>query len=308
VNLPTLDIIIVNWNAGRQLETTLRSIATARSDGFTLGAVVVVDNGSTDDSLQLPALDLPLRIVRNRENRGFAAACNQGAREGSGDVILLLNPDTELEADSLRVPLDYLAAPGHERVGIIGIQLVDDQRHVARSCARCARPAHFWIKLLGLDRLFPGRFVAHVMEEWPHDATRPVDHVIGAFYMVRRPLWDTLGGFDERFFVYLEDLDFSCRAKAAGWTVMFLTEARARHAGGGTSDRVKALRLALSLESRIRYGFKHFSLPQGIALAAATLVAEPVIRLADALGRGRLQTAPDIIGGFWLLYSRLMRR
>ncbi len=307
VTLPTLDIIIVNWNAGRQLETVLRSIAPARDGSFALGTVVVVDNGSTDGSLQLPALDLPLRIVRNGSNRGFASACNQGFREANGDLVLLLNPDTELQADSLSVPVGYFMAEQHERVGIVGIQLVDGDGRIARSCAQCPRPVHFWVKLLGLDRLFPGRVLAHVMEEWPHDSTRPVDHVIGAFYMVRRSLWNALGGFDERFFVYLEDLDFSCRARQAGWSVAYLTGTRARHAGGGTSERVKPLRLAFSLESRVRYGFKHFALPQACALAAATLVVEPVIRLAGALRSGRTQTAADIVGGFRLLYSRLLR-
>lgn len=305
---PSLDIVIVNWNAGRQLETALRSIVLARASSFTLASVTVVDNGSTDDSLQLPVLDLPLRILRNDVNRGFAAACNQGARAGGGDVVLLLNPDVELAPDALTTPLRYLESAGHERVGIVGIQLVDDEGHVARSCARCPRPGHFWIKLLGLDRVWPARFPAHVMEEWPHEATREVDHVIGAFYAVRRPLWTTLGGLDERFFVYLEDLDFSCRARQGGWSVVYLADTRARHAGGGTSAQVKPLRLALALESRIRYGFKHFSAVQAWALAAATLLVEPLVRMADAARRGQPGQLRDTVVGYRLLIQRLAGR
>lgn len=302
---PSLDIVIVNWNAGRQLETVLRSIAHACDDSFTLSRVVIVDNGSTDGSLELPALELPVHIIRNGENRGFAAACNQGARAGDADAVLLLNPDTELATDSLAVPMRYLFAPDHADVGVVGIQLVDDEGHVARSCARCPTPSHFWTKLLGLDRLWPATCRAHVMEEWPHDATRPVDHVIGAFYLVRRTVWTALDGLDERFFVYLEDIDFSCRARRAGWHVMYLTEARARHTGGGTSEQVKPMRLALALESRMRYGRKHFSVAQSWLLAAATLGLEPWIRFADALRRGDWQRLHDTARGYRMLWQRL---
>lgn len=301
---PSLDIVIVNWNAGRQLETVLRSIAGARASSFTLASVVIVDNGSTDNSLELPPLDLPIQVIRNSTNRGFAAACNQGARAGTGDVVLLLNPDTELEPSSLSAPLAWLGSPSRERVGIVGIQLIDDAGHVARSCARSPQPHHFWIKVLGLDRLWPARFQSHVMDEWPHDSTREVDHVIGAFYMVRRQLWTALSGMDERFFVYLEDVDFSTRARQAGWSVVFLAEARARHTGGGTSAQVKPLRLALALESRLRYGLKHFPAIHAMALTGGTFVIEPWLRVVDALRRGQLSQVRETLAGYTILWRR----
>src|SRR5438094_1323064 len=93
----TLDIIIVNWNAGKPFRDCLLSIKNAKKSGFNLTRVVVVDNGSTDGSLDaIHTAGLPLTVIRNPENRGFAAACNQGAKESKADYLLFLNPDTRL--------------------------------------------------------------------------------------------------------------------------------------------------------------------------------------------------------------------
>jgi hypothetical protein len=138
--------------------------------------------------------------------------------------------------------------------------------------------------MLGLDRI--ARMPSHLMEEWDHTTTRDVDHVMGAFYLVRRRLFEQLHGFDERFFVYLEDLDLSIRVRDAGYRIVFLAEARTFHKGGGSSERVKATRLFYSLHSRIQYGFKHFGRLPAAALLAGTLVLEPPIRVAVALATG----------------------
>src|SRR5271156_1399355 len=100
--LPSLDIIIVNWNAGSQLQQCLDSIRTANFDGFELLRVVVVDNASSDGSADhLPPGNVPLSVIRNTTNRGFAAACNQGAMDSSASYLLFLNPDIVLASDSL---------------------------------------------------------------------------------------------------------------------------------------------------------------------------------------------------------------
>ena len=109
--------------------------------------------------------------------------------------------------------------------------------------------------------------------------------MIGAFYLVRRNLYEELGGFDERFFVYLEDLDFSYRARQHGWHTQYLADVQAFHAGGGTSDQVKALRLYYALRSRIQYSFKHHGRFGAFCVLAATVVAEPLARLAVAIAR-----------------------
>lgn len=302
----SLDIVIVNWNAGQQLCDCLKSIEHARKDGFEIRSVVVVDNASSDHSVdRLGNLNLPLRIVRNRQNRGFAAACNQGVAGSTADLFLFLNPDTRLRDNSIREPIRFMAAQQNADVGTCGIQLIDGDGQANRTCARFPEAKDFFYGTFGLDRLFPRVFPSYVMREWAHDHNREVNHVMGAFFLVRSALFRKLGGFDERFFVYLEDLDFSLRAHRAGWRTYFLATAKAYHKGGGTSEQVKAKRLSYALQSRILYGFKHFGEAKGKALMLATLLIEPLTRIGFAAIMQSPKQCAETIEGFKLLTREL---
>jgi len=305
---PRLDIVVVNWNAGRQLRECIDSIAAARKERFELERVVVVDNASRDGSVDALARgDIPLSVIRNTTNRGFAGACNQGASGSRSEYLLFLNPDTRLFDDSLDVPVGFLEEPAHAAFGVCGLQLVDASGRIHRSCARHPTPRHVANRLLGLDRVAPRPFPSHAMVEWDHAQDREVDHVMGAFLLVRRPLFDALGGFDTRFFVYLEDLDLTLRARRLGQRTMFLARARAYHRSGGTSEQAKAERLCYSLRSRMLYGRKHFGRGAALALDAGTLVVEPVIRLAAAALRLRWREAGETLRGFGLLWRATLR-
>jgi hypothetical protein len=141
------------------------------------------------------------------------------------------------------------------------------------------------------------------MADWDHTHTRDVDHVIGAFSLVRRAVFDALEGFDERFFVYLEDLDFSRRARNAGWRTVYLADAQAFHAGGGTSRQIKARRLFYALRSRLLYAFKHFPRAGAISVMFATLMIEPLSRSLAALLRGSWSGLKET----WSAYGMLWR-
>ncbi len=161
----TLDIVVVNWNAGDQLRECLASIPQAVR-GIALDRVVVVDNASTDGSVDLlDGLELPLTVLRNRVNGGFAAACNQGAAGSVADYVLFLNPDTRLLADSLRVPAAFMGDPAHAGVGICGIQLVDDAGDVSRTSVRFPTAYQMMGRSVGFDRLLPERFPGHFMTD-----------------------------------------------------------------------------------------------------------------------------------------------
>ncbi|HHV61377.1 MAG TPA: glycosyltransferase family 2 protein [Firmicutes bacterium] len=299
-------MIIVNWNAGEQLRECLQSIVAAEMTGIVLPRVVVVDNDSTDGSLSgLEDIELPLEIIRNQENRGFGAACNQGAQGSRADYLLFLNPDVRLSTNSLSVPLEFMERPENGRVGICGIQLIDDTGKVARTCARFPTPGRFIAKACGLSQLLPRVFPSHFMIEWDHGETRVVDQVMGAFFLVRRSLFEKLGGFDERFFVYFEDLDFSLRAHDIGWESVYLASSRAFHRGCGTSDRIPATRLFYSLRSRIQYARKHFSFGGTVLVTLATLFIEPVARIFLAVLYGSKQELHDTLRAFILLWRWL---
>jgi N-acetylglucosaminyl-diphospho-decaprenol L-rhamnosyltransferase len=232
--MPTLDVVIVNYNSGEDLRACLESLAhDEKTPLVSLDRVVVVDNASSDQSLSLvPVSSLPLVILRNPVNHGFAAACNQGAHGSRAEFLLFLNPDARLLPRSLDRLIHLLSQPERCRVGICGVQLLDARGEVRRTCMRFPSAARFVIKLLGFTRLSPERFPAYGMTDWPHDGTREVDAVLGAFFLVRRTVYEMLNGFDERYFLYFEEVDFCRRAYSAGWRTLYAADIQACHRGG----------------------------------------------------------------------------
>lgn len=298
-----LSIIIVNWNSRSQLADVVSSIGKYHHD--LVSSVIIIDNASTDDSLDrveaLKAVPLNLRIIPSSMNLGFGSACNIGARKSGSEYMLFLNPDAALHADTLPKALAYMQDTANAKVGICGVQLLDEAGCVSRSCARFPSAMGLAVHAVGLDRLFPR--LGHHMAEWDHAQIRSVDHVIGAFFLVRSSVFQSLQGFDERFFVYLEDLDFSYRARQAGWHSVYLADVQAFHAGGGTSNQVKARRLFYSLRSRLLYAFKHFSWRGAVGVLLATLLLEPVSRSALALFRRSWSGFTET----WTAYGMLWR-
>jgi GT2 family glycosyltransferase len=277
-----LDIVIVTWNSGSIVQECLRSVARAAGHGVRVERVVLVDNASTVPPAVPPDLGLHVEVVRNERNRGFAAACNQGAGHGRADYLLFLNPDVVLGRDALAAPMAWLDDARHRRTGIVGIRLVDERGVTARTCARRPTRASFLAALLRLHHL-ARVFRTHLMAEWDHSHTREVDHVLGAFYMVRRAVFEALGGFDERFFVYFEDLDFSLRARDAGWTVQYLAAAEAVHRGGWTTGLHREDRLYHDWRSRVAFARKHFGRGTAAGTALVTALVDPLLRVGSGV-------------------------
>jgi GT2 family glycosyltransferase len=263
--------------------------------------IVVVDNGSIDGSEACVEQLSKVKLIRAGENLGFGKACNLGVKHATSEYLLFLNPDATLYADTLPKVLAYMQDPANAKVGICGVQLLDEFGHVSRSCARFPSPFRFVAHAIGADRIFPR--LGHFMAEWDHKQTRLVDQVIGAFFLVRRNLFETLRGFDERYFVYFEEVDFSYRAHQAGWQSVYLADAQAFHAGGGTSNQIKARRLFYSLRSRLLYSFKHFSWIGAVGVLLATLFVEPLSRSALALLRRSWSGLQET----WAAYGMLWR-
>jgi len=303
---PSLEIIVVNWNARQHLGACLSLIRAARRDGFELKRVVVVDNASADgsvDKLHFP--DLPLSLVRNSENRGFAAACNQGARGSSADYLLFLNPDLRVLADSLQIPIQFMEESRNAGVGICGIQLLDEEGNVSQSCSRFPTTPRILSQMLGLDRLFPNHFRGHFLAQQDHLRSGQVDQVMGAFFLVRRNLFESLDGFDERFFVYFEDLDFSYRANKAGWQCYHVATAQAYHRGGGCSEQVKGKRLYYSLSSRILYFYKHFGWVAASGVLLGTVAIEPFSRLVLAVAHKSAREMQETVRAYAMFWRSL---
>jgi hypothetical protein len=297
----------VDYDAGILLRECLASLASRPPIFGSLNRVVVVDNASGEPSQRhIQELSLPIVLMRNEENIGFAAACNQGARCSEADYLLFLNPDTRLEKNSLDVPARFLSAAENRDVGIVGIQLMDDRGRVSPTCRRFPTPSHYWNRALGLERISRSRFPTGGMEDFDHGHSRQVDQVMGAFFFVRRGVFEALGGFDERFFVYFEEIDFSLRALQVGWRSVFLSEAQAFHTGCGTTDKVKARRLFYSLRSRILYGYKHFGWIPATSVLMLTVLVEPISRIVWAISRGAWSEVGDSVKAFSMLWLSLV--
>lgn len=298
-----LDVVVVNWNSGAQLRACINSIA--KYGGEYVSQTIVVDNGSIDGSEGSVDGVANVTMIRAGTNLGFGKACNLGAQKASAEYILFLNPDAALYPDTLANAMCHMQKPSNLQVGICGVQLLDERGQVSRSCARFPSPERFLAHAAGMDRFVPT--LGHAMAEWDHAQIRCVDQVIGAFFLVRRHLFVSLRGFDERFFVYFEEVDFSYRASLAGWSSVYLADTQAFHAGGGTSHQVKARRLFYSMRSRLLYAGKHFSLGGLLLVLLSTLLLEPLSRIGYATLRGSWSAVKETVGAFGMLWRWLPR-
>ncbi len=299
-----LSVLIVNWNGGPLLERCRDSVHEALAPRMAgQYELVIVDNASRDDSITRATASHAETVLRNTHNVGFGAACNQAAARASGEFLLLLNPDCELRPGSVERCLAELRREDLP-VGICGVALEDETGHVAQTCHRFPGFASLLGSAVGLNSIWP-RLADSRMVEWDHRSDRTVDHVIGAFYLIRAATFEALGGFDERFFVYLEDLDLSLRARRMGLLTRFVAAPRSFHLGGGVSRQVKAERLFYATRSRLLYGFKHLPAWQAWTHAVMTLVCEPLARTIQALLRRSWQDLRFTWRGFALVYRDL---
>lgn len=299
-----VDIVIVNWNAADHLKACLESLA-AQSERTYIRTITIVDNGSTEGDLEgcIPA-NLPAKIDRAHTNLGFACGANRGARLGDAPYILFLNPDARLVPGALKAAL---AAFGRcATIGIVGLRLLDEQGNVARTCSRFPSARAFAARSLGLDRLRRFQRLKPFMEDWPHTESGIVDQVMGACLMLPRALFDALGGFDERFFMYYEDVDLAKRAQLARRTSWFEATGAAHHVGGGSSGSIPGRRLFYILASRLAYGRKHFSYPKFMMVLFATLAFEPWSRLGRGLRLRGAAGAATVATGYGLLLRRMV--
>ena len=300
----SIDVVIVNWNSGRFLEECVNSVVA--NGGDYTGSIVVVDNDSSDGSEKFLDDERSVSLIRADTNLGFGAACNLGASSCSGDFILFLNPDARIFESTLEKVHAFMLDSENLRVGICGVKLYDENGEVTRSCSRAPSATAYLFKAVGLTKLVPSLGTA--MTEWSHSETRAVDQVIGAFFLVRRSLFLSLRGFDPRFFVYFEEVDFSFRARTEGWISVYFCGAEAFHRGGGSSDQVKATRLFYSTRSRMQYALKHFSIPSVALVLFTTLLVEPVTRSVFCLMKGSITSFRENLAAYYMLFHWLLGR
>jgi N-acetylglucosaminyl-diphospho-decaprenol L-rhamnosyltransferase len=263
-----IDVVVVSYNSRDRLRDCVEPLAALPGVN-----VFVVDNASSDGCLETVA-DLPVTLLPQVDNGGFARGCNAGWKAGRAPFVLLLNPDAILDEPSLRTLLGVLEAD--PRAGAVAPKILRPDGSFEYSLRRFPRLRSTFAQALFVDRVLPrARWADEMVRDhaaYEHPATP--EWVTGACILIRRTALEALGGLDERFFLYCEDIDLCRRTWDAGYSVHYEPSAVAVHVGGGSAPRPTLF--PILAESRVAYARKHRGRlaaraeRAGIALEAAT--------------------------------------
>ncbi|OGH18136.1 MAG: hypothetical protein A2868_00955 [Candidatus Levybacteria bacterium RIFCSPHIGHO2_01_FULL_40_15b] len=245
--MPKVSIIVLTYNSEKYIEKLLESIVKFNKDSNY--EIIVVDNNSEDGTVRLiqnsklPSTPLgtsksqsanwrtKFKIIENKENVGFSRGINMGAREAKGEYLLFINPDAEWNSGSVNNFVSLFE--GDDKIGVIGGKILTKDGSSEKSAGRFLKTSEVFLTTLGLDEALGVRFSPNKRCE--------VDFVSGGFMAVRRDLFERLGGFDENFFMYIEDMEFCFRVKKEELKVLFDPSIEVIHESHGSSNRSFAI-------------------------------------------------------------------
>ncbi|MCS6910188.1 MAG: glycosyltransferase family 2 protein [Anaerolineales bacterium] len=300
--MPRLSVIIVSWNVRELLRACLHSLPL--NDPQT--EVIVVDSASSDGSAAIVRDEFPsVRLIASEVNLGYSRGNNLGLKHARGDYLLVLNPDTEVVGDALSVMCAYMDT--HPQVGVLGPQLVyaDGVPQSTRRRFPTLLTALFestWLQPLA-PRSVLDRYYAR---DLPAEQPAEVDWLVGAALLLRREAYQQVGGFDEGFFMYSEELDLCRRMKAANWKVVHLPAARILHHEARSSAQVPAATHIRFNTSKIRYFCKY----HGVTVAEALrlyLLANFAVQLALEWTKGLLGHKRELRAQRVRAYAEVLR-
>ena len=291
---PGATIVIVNYESYPELRNCLASLGPESVAGH---EIVVVDHVSREPAADAIAREFPeVRLLRVPANEGFAAGVNRGARESHRPYLLLVNPDSVVDAGLVDALTDWISR--HEDVGVVGPRLLNADGSVQGSARKFP---DFTTAVAGrsswLTKVLPGNPLSKrnlPAIDAPPDAPIDVDWISGACMLIRRDAFDRVGGMDEGFFLYWEDADFCRRLKEAGWRTVYLPQITSMHIGGRSSMHAADASLAAFHRSAYRLFVKHASAPARllsplvyVALRARFFVIRRLVRARRAAEASR---------------------
>lgn len=276
-----VDVVYVNYNSSALLAQSIDSLRTVPRQGFEVGTVVVVDNASRADQQDLLAgLPADVQVIRCSVNRGFAAGCNLGARAGAAPAILFLNPDTRVLADTL----PPLVPTFHAHAGRV---LLGPRHFMDDACTLGFAPLHGTSLLRGVGQalwgrgLVPDRSLRDLRARvalWRAARPCPQRSLSGGALLVGRQTYGELDGFDESYFLYVEDTDLCVRARARGIPVLYEPRARIVHYGDQSSRQDAGAANGAAAASEQVYLRKHHG---ALARGARRLALAAIARLPN---------------------------
>jgi GT2 family glycosyltransferase len=268
-----VSIIIVNWNTRDILRGCLNSVFQ-QTQNITF-EVILIDNASSDNSAGMVKQEFPqVTLIANSENRGFAAANNQGMRIANGRYVLLLNPDTIVLDGAIQKSVTF--ADNHPDIGVLGCQVWLNESEIQKTCFAFPTYYGFLIQKTGLRRMFSqSRLFGWIDYGWWDRTTQmDVDVVSGMFMLVRQKAIQEIGLMDEAFFVYAEETDWCFRFRQANWRCVFTPSARIIHLDGGnkSTDLVKNKMFVQMQKSILIFHLKHRGVLSWAACKASYIV------------------------------------
>ena len=290
--------IVVTHNSGAIIRPCLEALAGEDCE------LVVVDNASADDTVQRIEEFVawhPVRLIANEENLGFGAAVNQGAREATGDVLLILNPDAIAEAGAVTALLRCMRSTGADAAGGA---LLESDGQPARGFAfrRIPTLAALLCEVLLVNQLWPGNPLNRRYRclDADYSQQQEVEQPAGACLAITRTAWDTVGGFDEQFFpVWFEDVDLCKRMRDRGLKIFYCPEARFRHSGAHSVGQLKLRdQQILWYTNMLRYARKHFSKGQVFFLRTAIIKGMLLRSVAALFGAGNAPMG-EALSAYW---------
>ncbi len=240
---PDVSILIVSWNVKELLRNCLRSLK--ENAGDVRYETIIVDNASHDGSPEMIRREFPwVTLVEPHANLGFGRANNLAYKHAHGRWTLLLNPDTVVLDRAIEKLVKF--ADAHPEAGAVGGRTLKADLTLERSC--CWGSPGLWplvCKSVGLHLMFKKSKLLNgeAMDWWQRDSVREVDVITGCCFMIRREIYEKTGGFDERFFMYAEEVDLCWRIKKLGCKLMFCPEAQIIHLVGASAAKAKPNRV-----------------------------------------------------------------
>ncbi|MEX1189428.1 MAG: glycosyltransferase [Bacteroidia bacterium] len=253
-----LSVVIVNYNVKHFLDQCLQSVL--RSMKGIEGEVIVIDNHSVDGSVEMLSELFPeVKVIANKDNVGFSKANNQGINQSNAEYVLLLNPDTVVEEDTLSTCIDFMDS--HKDAGALGVKLIDGTgAFLPESKRGLPTPEVAFYKISGLSKIFPKskRFGKYHMGYLPENETNEIEILSGAFMFIRKEALNKTGLLDETFFMYGEDIDLSYRITQAGYKIYYHPETRVIHYRGESTKKSSVNYVFVFYQAMIIFANKHF--------------------------------------------------
>lgn len=246
----TLSIIIVTWNSEEDIAECLGSIYNSFHDESILKVqTLVVDNNSSDNSASvvenfMKVFPHDIKLIKNTVNYGFTKGCNIGISEATGDFVMLLNPDTQIQNDALQKLVEYLKS--RDDVGAIAPLLYSRNKTIQYSCRKFPRYIDLFFELSALSTLFPSSrfFSKWKMKYFGHNKLREVDQPMAAALMIKADVLKAMNYLDERFYMFFNDIDTCKQIYNLGYKIVFFPEATVYHKIGTSilKDRVRMIK------------------------------------------------------------------